>query len=57
MLTRLVTLHSSLTATATETLPRSRPEASQATTPSVPLDPLRPDELRSVVKSARSRWS
>jgi hypothetical protein len=55
MVTRLLTLHSSLTATATESLPRPRPEGLAPRAASVPCDPLRADELRAVLRASRQR--
>ena len=55
MVTRLVTLHTSLTATATETLPRVRPDGLAPRASRGPLDPLRSDELRAVLRASRDR--
>lgn len=55
MVTRLVTLHTSLTATATESLPRVRPEGLAPRTGGGQLDPLRSDELRTALRAARQR--
>lgn len=55
MVTRLVTLHTSLTATATEAVPRLRPDGLAPRAGTAPLDPLRADELRALVRASRQR--